>query len=243
MEKKQTAEVKRTEETKRFEEAKRSAEAKRTAEAERMAALVRLETGLRQEGYRLVAGVDEAGRGPLAGPVFAAACILPAVFDLEYLNDSKKLSEKKRNTLDSKIKEQALAYCVASASPREIDLLNIAQATKIAMRRALQGLSSIPDYVLVDGREKLNISMPLQTIAGGDGLCACIAAASVLAKVARDQLMLSMHLLFPQYGFDRHKGYGTDRHLEAIKKYGPCPIHRMSFSPMKEALAGTNILV
>jgi ribonuclease HII len=196
-----------------------------------------LEKNLHRQGYNFIAGVDEAGRGPLAGPVVAAACILPVDFNLPGLNDSKKLAEKKREHLAVLIKEQALAYSISFVGPEEIDLLNILQATKVAMKRALAGLKISPDYVLVDGRDKLEIPIKQEAIIGGDRLIASIAAASILAKVARDKAMKEIHKVFPVYGFDRHKGYGTKFHLEALKKYGPCPIHRRSFSPIKEMVS------
>jgi len=184
-----------------------------------------------------VAGVDEAGRGPLAGPVIAAACILPATFNLPDLDDSKKLTEKKRACLAELIKKQAVAYSVASASHLEIDRLNILNASKLAMKRALAGLAVAPDYALIDGRDKLDISLAHQAVIGGDRLCACIAAASILAKVTRDNLMCELHKLYPAYNFDRHKGYPTKSHFEALEKFGPCPLHRRSFSPVKEMVA------
>jgi ribonuclease HII len=200
---------------------------------------MQMENEYHQQGFRLIAGVDEAGRGPLAGPVFAAACILPECFDLPGLDDSKKLTEKKREYLAAKIKEQAVAFSVASATSEEIDSLNILQATKLAMKRAVDLLSVIPDIVLVDGRDRINIALSHQPIVGGDGLCASIAAASILAKVTRDEFMCEMHEIYPEYCFDQHKGYGTKMHLEAIKVFGPCPIHRQSFSPIKEILLTT----
>ncbi|HHV65211.1 MAG TPA: ribonuclease HII [Peptococcaceae bacterium] len=203
-------------------------------ESTRISNLLQIESMLYQEGYNLIAGVDEAGRGPLAGPVVAAACILPRKIDLPGLNDSKKLTQKKREELFSKIKEQALAYSIGSASPEEIDQLNILQATKLAMKRALAKLTLSPDYVLIDGRDELAISIPQKAVIDGDALSASIAAASILAKVTRDEFMCKMHKLYPEYSFDLHKGYPTRLHLEALKKFGPCPLHRRSFSPLKE---------
>lgn len=208
-------------------------------ESERIAKLMQMENELHYKGYDLVAGVDEAGRGPLAGPVVAAACILPNHFDLPGLNDSKKLTEKKRKILSEKIKEQAIAYGLGSADPAEIDLLNILQATKLAMKEAIRNLPIPPGFILVDGRDSLSITVVHKAVVGGDGICACIAAASILAKVARDELMGEMHLVYPEYGFDQHKGYGTSLHLEAIQRFGPCPLHRLSFSPLKEMMAGS----
>jgi ribonuclease HII len=208
-------------------------------EVQRIKRLMEMENQLRREGFWFIAGVDEVGRGPLAGPVFASACILPGKFDLPGLNDSKKLSAKKREYLAEKIKEQAVAFALGSASAAEIDRINILQASKLAMKRALANLSVSPDFVLVDGRDRLNIDLPHRPVIGGDGLCAGIAAASILAKVARDKLMDEIHEIYPQYCFDQHKGYGTALHLELIAKFGPCPIHRRSFSPIKEMLAAS----
>lgn len=205
-------------------------------EVTRLEKLLVLEKGLYEEGYCLVAGVDEAGRGPLAGPVVAAACILPRKFDLSGLDDSKKLNEKKRKHLYEKIKDQAVAFALGSATSREIDLLNILKAAKLAMKRAVENLPVSPDYVLVDGRDSLNISVSHRAVVGGDRLSASIAAASILAKVTRDDLMKEMHRIYPEYGFDQHKGYCTALHMEKLNKYGPCPIHRRSFSPIKEML-------
>lgn len=211
-------------------------------ERERISELLKIETELYQKGYHLIAGVDEAGRGPLAGPVMAAACILPKSFALEGLNDSKKLSGKKREYLFEKIKEQAVAYSVASASNLEIDRINILQATKLAMKRALEGLALTPDYVLIDGREKLDMPLLHRTIIGGDSLSASIAAASILAKVTRDKIMCELHEIYPEYSFDLHKGYCTRLHIETIEKFGPCPIHRKSFSPIKEIVGFTEYI-
>lgn len=207
-------------------------------EEERIAKLLEIERGLWGTGYVRIAGIDEAGRGPLAGPVVAAACILPDKFELPGLNDSKKLSEKKRKGLAEKIKEQAIAFALGSATPNEIDILNILNATKLAMTRALENLKQTPDYIIIDGRDTLNITIAQRAVIGGDGLSASIAAASILAKVTRDELMDEMHLIYPEYCFDRHKGYGTALHMEMINHFGPCPIHRQSFSPIKEIIAG-----
>lgn len=205
-------------------------------EFQRIQDLLKIENELFEEGYQLVAGVDEAGRGPLAGPVMAAVCILPKGFDLPGLNDSKKLTEKKREYLFHKIKEQAIAFSLGSATSIEIDTLNVLQATKLAMMRAIDHLEVTPDYLLIDGKDRLNTPLLHKTVIGGDGLSASIAAASILAKVARDELMYEAHELYPEYHFDLHKGYGTKIHLEAIKRFGPCPIHRKSFSPLKEVI-------
>lgn len=206
-------------------------------EAPGMDELLLIERALYDEGYLLVAGIDEAGRGPLAGPVMAAACILPREFDLPGLDDSKKMSEKKRVFLAAKIKEQALAFSLGSASPEEIDLINILKATRLAMKRAFDNLAITSDFVLIDGRDTIDIAVTQRTVIGGDGLSACIAAASILAKVARDELMYEMNEIYPEYSFDLHKGYGTRLHLETIRRFGPCPIHRQSFSPIKEIVS------
>ena len=181
------------------------------------------------EGYRLICGVDEAGRGPLAGPVCAAAVILPANIEIPGLNDSKKLTDKRRRELYPLIKEKALAYGIAFADHKEIDEINILQATYLAMERALAQLSIRPDIALIDGNRAKDFGIPVQTVVKGDSLSANIAAASVLAKVTRDDVMLEMAESFPQYGFEVHKGYGTKAHYEALSEYGPCPIHRMTF--------------
>ena len=179
-------------------------------------------------GFAVVCGVDEAGRGPLAGDVFAGACILPEDFDLSGLDDSKKLSEKKRDLLYDRIRERAVCS-VARATPEEIDRLNILNAAMLAMHRAIEGLTEPPDYALVDGDKLRGFAIPAQCIVGGDGKCADIAAASVLAKVTRDRYMRRMAETYPQYGFEKHKGYGTAAHYAAIRAHGPCPIHRPSF--------------
>lgn len=194
-----------------------------------MFSLMELESGLRAEGYALICGVDEAGRGPLAGPVCAAAVILPPDVELPGLNDSKKLSEKKRELLFPLIQEQAVAWSVAFASVEEIEELNILRATFLAMNRAIAGLNVKPDLALIDGNQNREIAMPSRTVVHGDARCACIAAASILAKVSRDRLMKELAVRYPQYGFEKHKGYGTKAHYAALREYGPCPIHRRSF--------------
>ena len=206
-------------------------------EAPGMDELLLIERALYDEGYLLITGIDEAGRGPLAGPVMAAACILPREFDLPGLDDSKKMSEKKRVFLAAKIKEQALAFSLGSATSKEIDLINILKATKLAMKRAFDNLAITSDFVLIDGRDTIDIAVTQRAVIGGDGLSASIAAASILAKVARDELMYEMHEIYPEYSFDQHKGYGTRLHLETIRRFGPCPIHRQSFSPIKEIVS------
>lgn len=181
------------------------------------------------EGFRLICGVDEAGRGPLAGPVCAAAVILPSDAEVPGLNDSKKLSDKKRRELFPVICETAVAYGIAFADHKEIDAVNILQATYLAMERAIAQLSVKPDFALIDGNRAKDFGVPVETVIGGDGLSASIAAASVLAKVTRDDYMLKMAQLYPDYGFEIHKGYGTKAHYEALAQHGPCEIHRRSF--------------
>lgn len=180
-------------------------------------------------GYEIVCGVDEAGRGPLAGPVYAAAVILPKGHIIEGVNDSKKLTEKKREALFDKVKDEALAYSIGTASPQEIDEINILQATFLAMKRAVEGLIIKPEYAMIDGNKKPNLDIPMETIVKGDGKSASIAAASILAKVARDRYMVEMAEKYPQYQFEKHKGYGTKLHYEMLDKFGPSEIHRQSF--------------
>lgn len=181
------------------------------------------------DSCRVIAGTDEAGRGPLAGPVVAAACILPADFLPPGLDDSKKLSEKKREALFDIICKSAISYCIASASQEEIDQYNILEASLLAMRRALAGLSVQPDLVLVDGCIDRGFTMPAKAIVSGDALSPSIAAASILAKVTRDRMCIDMDAQYPQYGFAKHKGYPTPAHKLAVFEYGPCPYHRRSF--------------
>ena len=187
------------------------------------------ENEARNNGYHVVCGVDEAGRGPLAGPVFAAAVILPQNLMIDGLNDSKKLSEKKREILYDKIKNLALTYAVAFATEHEIDEINILNTTFLAMKRAVAKLNLKPDIVLVDGNKSPELEISTQTIVKGDSLSASIAAASILAKVERDRLMKNLSKKYPEYNFEKHKGYGTKMHIDLIKKYGPCEIHRKSF--------------
>lgn len=194
-----------------------------------MSDLWELEKEIYAQGCTLLCGVDEAGRGPLAGPVCAAAVILPAGLELPGLNDSKKLSEKQREALFMPIKAAARAYGIAFATVEEIENLNILNATFLAMNRAIAQLSPQPELVLIDGNRSTGITLPSRCVVKGDSRCADIAAASVLAKVSRDHYMLEMAKEYPEYGFERHKGYGTKLHYEAIRKYGPCPIHRPSF--------------
>lgn len=177
----------------------------------------------------LICGIDEAGRGPLAGPVAAGACILPLDHDILYLNDSKKLSEKKREELYEVITKEALAWNVGLAAPERIDEINILQATYEAMREAIKGLVVQPDALVNDAVTIPGISLPQAPVVKGDAKCLSIAAASILAKVTRDRMMLEYDRQYPEYGFAAHKGYGTKAHIEALRQYGPCPIHRRSF--------------
>lgn len=181
------------------------------------------------EGFRFICGVDEAGRGPLAGPVCAAAVILPLNIEISGLNDSKKLTDKKRRELFPVICENAVAYAIAFADHKEIDEINILQATYLAMERAINQLPVKADFALIDGNRAKDFGIPVETVVGGDGRSASIAAASVLAKVTRDDYMLQMSETYPGYGFDIHKGYGTKAHYAALAEHGPCPIHRMTF--------------
>ena len=183
----------------------------------------------RDAGYSLICGVDEAGRGPLAGPVVAGACILPEGRLIPGLDDSKKLSEKKREALFDKIREQALAWSVGMASPEEIDTYNILEASLLAMRRAVAGLSLPPDLLLIDGNISRGFDRPAHAVIGGDGICQSIAAASILAKVTRDRMCAELHAAYPEYGFAKHKGYPTKAHKLAVYRHGPCPEHRRSF--------------
>ena len=187
------------------------------------------ENEARNNGYHVVCGVDEAGRGPLAGPVFAAAVILPQNLMIDGLNDSKKLSEKKREILYDKIKNLALTYAVAFATEHEIDEINILNATFLAMKRAVAKLNLKPDIVLVDGNKSPELEISTQTIVKGDSLSASIAAASILAKVERDRLMKNLSKKYPEYNFEKHKGYGTKMHIDLIKKYGPCEYIEKAF--------------
>ena len=191
-------------------------------------------------GIRLICGVDEAGRGPLAGPVSAAAVILDDSLPIEGLADSKKLSGKQRDRLAPIIRERALAWAVAYAEVGEIDELNILQATLLAMRRAVLALPMQPQHVLVDGLYCPQTGIPSQAIVKGDSKIAAISAASILAKTARDELMLRLHERYPQYGFDGHKGYPTAAHLAALREHGVSEVHRRSFRPVREALQYTH---
>lgn len=188
-----------------------------------------IEDSCAAQGYRILCGVDEAGRGPLAGPVCAAAVILPEHLEIPGLNDSKKLTDKKRRELFPLIKEQAIAYGIGIATEGEIDEINILQATYLAMERAVAQLSVKPDLLLIDGNRAKDFGIPAKTVVKGDSLSASIAAASILAKVTRDDMMLELAETYPQYGFDIHKGYGTKAHYAALTEYGACQIHRKSF--------------
>ena len=190
------------------------------------------ETALKEKGYRLIAGVDEVGRGPLAGPVVCAAVIMPLEDDkiIEGVDDSKKLSVKKREELAEEIKKRALCYTIIEVSEERIDEINILEATKLGMKQALETLSISPDMVLTDGNMTLDIAFPQHSVIHGDALSYSIGAASIIAKVYRDKLMDDFALTYPQYGFEKNKGYGTAAHINAIKEYGLCPIHRRTFT-------------
>lgn len=188
-----------------------------------------------------IAGVDEAGRGPLAGDVFAAAVVLSPDRPIEGLADSKKLSEKRRDFLAPLIKARATAWAIASASVAEIDDINILQATLLAMKRAVEQLGLSPTEVLIDGNRAPNLAFPMRTVIGGDATVAEISAASILAKTARDASLMTLHAMYPQYAFDRHKGYGTALHLAKLKEWGPCPAHRRSFAPVRALWVNTSL--
>ncbi|MDD6484660.1 MAG: ribonuclease HII [Clostridiales bacterium] len=198
-------------------------------EKERVSAMYETERKKRAEGYSAVCGIDEAGRGPLAGGVYAAAVILPEDFFIEGLNDSKKLSEKKREELFDVIIKNARAYAVCSVDEKRIDEINILNATFEAMQKAVAALPIKADFLLIDGNRAWDSDIPYETVVKGDSKSASIAAASILAKVSRDRYIKEQAKLYPLYGFEKHKGYGTAAHTEAILKYGPCPIHRRTF--------------
>lgn len=191
--------------------------------------MLAIEKELRHQGFQLICGVDEAGRGPLAGPVCAAAVILPPNAEIPGLNDSKKLSDKKRRELFPIIKKIALAYAIVMVDEKTIDEINILQATFRAMERSVAQLDTTPDYILVDGNKLPDLTVNAKAVVHGDSLSASIAAASVLAKVSRDDFMLEQAKIYPEYGFEIHKGYGTKAHTAAILEHGPCPIHRTTF--------------
>lgn len=192
------------------------------------------ENQFKKRGYKLITGIDEAGRGPLAGPVVAASVILPENCQIEGLKDSKKLSEKTRNQIFKIIQQKAVAIGIGIVYENVIDRVNIFQAVKVAMAESVSGLSCKPDFLLIDGNQKINSIIPQLTIIKGDTLSASIAAASVIAKVTRDRLMIHYHNIYPQYGFSQHKGYGTQKHFKNISKFGPCKIHRKTFKGVKE---------
>ncbi len=196
--------------------------------------LYKFEEELYDEHIELVCGVDEVGRGPLAGPVVVAACIMPPFLRIKGINDSKKLTEKKREELYKIIVKEAIAYNVVFISEKEVDELNIYQATKKGMLEAINGLKVTPEHVLIDAMPLGELKLPHTSIIHGDALSASIAAASILAKVERDHFMEKMDVKYPNYGFKRHKGYCTKAHLEALEKYGPCKIHRKTFAPVSK---------
>lgn len=198
-------------------------------ELERLKNMLQIEESLYEKGFEYICGIDEAGRGPLCGPVVAAAVVLPKECCIEGVNDSKKLSEKKREVVYEKIMEQALAVGIGIGSVEDIEEKNILNATKGAMKQALENLSILPDYVLVDGNQMISIEIPGETVVSGDAKSESIAAASIVAKVTRDHMLLNWDKEYPEYGFAKHKGYGTKAHIEAIQKYGLCPLHRPSF--------------
>jgi len=207
-------------------------------EEERLQKLLHYEKELYNQGYRLIAGVDEAGVAPLAGPVVAASVILPQNYRLTGLNDSKKiLNERKREIMAQQIKKDAICWAVGTAEPEEIDRLNVYRSGLLAMKRAIDGLSTTPEYVLVDARTIPHCSFPQKAIVHGDALCTAIAAASLIAKTTRDAYMIEQDRIYPGYGFADHKGYPTPRHMKILKERGPLPIHRKSFAPVREALA------
>lgn len=198
-------------------------------EQDRLNQMLEIENKLYSKGYKCICGVDEAGRGPLCGPVVAAAVILPQGKCIEGVNDSKKLSEKKREILFDKIMEEALAVGVGISDVDVIEEVNILNATKIAMVKAIENLNVKPDYALIDGNQRIDIDIDLDTIVSGDAKSESIAAASIIAKVTRDRMLYEYDKLYPEYGFAKHKGYGTKLHIEKIKEYGLSPIHRPSF--------------
>ncbi len=194
------------------------------------------ELELRRSGFTVIAGIDEAGRGPLAGPVVAACTVLTSLLPISGIDDSKRLSPKRRAELAIEIRSHAAACGLGLASPAEIDELNIYRATQLAMRRALAAAQLRPDIVLVDAMPLPGLALPIESIVGGDARCTAIAAASILAKEHRDALLCELDAVDPRYGFARHKGYGTPEHLDALRRYGPSPYHRRSFAPVAAAL-------
>ena len=198
-------------------------------EEKRLEEMLKIENDLYEKGYKLIAGVDEAGRGPLCGPVVAAAVILPENYKIEGVNDSKKLSEKKREMLYDKIINEAVAVGVGISDVDVIEKVNILNATKMAMKEAISKLSVKPDFVLIDGNQMIDIDIKASTVVSGDAKSESIAAASIIAKVTRDRMLYDYDKVYPEYGFAKHKGYGTKAHIAAIKEYGLTPIHRPSF--------------
>ena len=203
-------------------------------EQERIAGMWQYEKEAKAKGYRFVAGTDEVGRGPLAGPVVAAAVILPEGIDLPGINDSKKLTEKQREDLMERIKKEAISWAIMEVDERMIDEINILEASRLAMQQAVLALPKPADFVLVDGLDNPNITLPSQAIVKGDSKSISIAAASIIAKVYRDRLMKIYDKAHPAYGFADNKGYPTEEHIKAIEKFGPTPIHRMSFAPLRK---------
>jgi ribonuclease HII len=203
----------------------------------RLQEMSKCEKRLKSEGFSRIAGVDEAGRGPLAGPVVAAACILPAGVFFEHLNDSKLLTADQRNVLFEQITLcPHLIFGIGIIDMKTIDRINILQATFLAMRKAVEALSTQPDYILIDGNQLPMFDIPSESVVHGDSLSISIAAASIIAKVTRDRIMEEMDGKWPEYGFKQHKGYATEQHLDAIQKFGPCPTHRRSFDPVRSML-------
>lgn len=220
--------------TRRADELAQRRRAARRAEARRLSRLFRLRRALFREGARYVAGVDEVGVGPLAGPLVAAAVILPARVVLPGLDDSKRLSALRRERLDAAIRQQALGVCLAEVPSEDVDRLNVLRAALLAMRRALDGLALRPDHVLIDARTLPDLGIAQTALIGGDARDGSIAAASIVAKVHRDAVMRKLDARFPGYGFARHKGYCTREHLRALDRLGPCAVHRRSFAPVAQ---------
>lgn len=207
----------------------------KTSEQQRLLKLMKIEKKARKEGFKTIAGIDEAGRGPLAGPVVAAACIIPEKVKIHFVNDSKQLTPLKRQRIyEEIISDSRILFGVGIVSHEEIDRINIYQATIQAMLQAVEHLKALPDLLLVDGMPILHPTALCRKIIKGDALVYCIAAASIIAKETRDRLMVNYHQRWPEYGFEQHKGYGTELHLRAIEKYGPCPIHRKTFAPFSK---------
>ena len=206
------------------------------AEERRLFEMMKFERELLKDGYRFIAGVDEVGAGPLAGPVVAAAVIMDFTHLIHDVKDSKRLSEKQRVRIEKELRAEARALAFGWVEPEEIDEINVYQASLLAMRRAVEGLNIAPDHLLVDARTVPDVKCSQKALIGGDNLSYAIAAASILAKQERDRYMLEMDRSYPDYGFAAHKGYGTARHLKALKRLGPCPVHRRSFAPVSASL-------